>query len=229
MRIVARERDGGKVRGEGADGRIWTTHLAIEEGINMADTTTSWQNFEEEIFQNLQSWVDEGNLSLDPKYAKVFKKKGYYSKDREKSIIFDASIEVFVQSHEVPWLIWLWECKNYPNRKVKVDEVEEFYAKMGQIGSVKGTMVTLLGYDDGAIVFAKSKKIGLAVVNKRIITYLCLSRDAEDGTYEVIDAVDGVFSDGEEYGEDSRRPLRGFISREMVLASVTNKFINMMN
>ncbi|MGG6293569.1 restriction endonuclease [Leptolyngbya sp. AN02str] len=79
-----------------------------------------------------------------------------------KNIKFDVSIEVFRKGATIPYLIWVWECKNY-TKKVPVDDVEEFHAKLNQIGAnrTKGTLITPSGFDESALQFARSEGIGL--------------------------------------------------------------------
>jgi hypothetical protein len=107
---------------------------------------------------------------LNPHCVKVYRKKKYYSKDRDNEIIFDVVVEAFTGS-DLPSLIWIWECKDYPRRKVSVDEIEEFVSKLQQIGigSVKGTVVTRIGFEAGAVTYAKSQRIGLAVLQKELV------------------------------------------------------------
>jgi len=106
--------------------------------------------------------LNNGNLGLDPNQAKVLRKPAYYSRDRQKTIIFDVSIEVFRRGGNDPYLIWIWDCKNYRHR-VPVDDVEEFSAKLSQVGThkTKGTIITPHGFEEGAFEFARSKGIGL--------------------------------------------------------------------
>jgi hypothetical protein len=98
-----------------------------------------------------------------------------YSKARESDITFD----VVVKSYSAfdprnPMLVWIWECKNYTS-EVPVDDVEEFHSKMVQVGAHKGTMVTRVGFQTGALNFAKSHGIGLMTLNKRELIVLAMS------------------------------------------------------
>lgn len=99
-----------------------------------------------------------------PNSCKVFKGKGYYSKDRNADIITDISIEVYVGDSTIPSIIWVWECKDY-GKSIPVDDVEEFHSKLSQIGGdrTKGTIITSNGaFQAGALNFASSKGIALA-------------------------------------------------------------------
>jgi Restriction endonuclease len=56
----------------------------------------------------------------------------------------------------------LIECKCY-NKKVSIYDVLAFAQRIDDIGAQKGIMVTKVGYQDGAIKIATSKKIALVV------------------------------------------------------------------
>lgn len=145
---------------------------------------TRWANFEREVYETVQKFIAQQRLMLSPKSARVLYKPSYFSRDRNSKITFDVGIEGFADSSTTPSLIWPWECKDYPTRKVKVDEIEEFHAKMMQIGAGKGTVVTRLGFDSGALAFAQSKNIGLAVLKKKLRYVTCFSTDMP--TYEMV-------------------------------------------
>ena len=108
--------------------------------------------------------LKNGNLGIDPSCAVVCRKPKYFSRDRQSNITFDVSIELSrkLSPKVEPYLIWIWECKNY-GHKVPVDDVEEFHTKLNQVGSdrTKGTMITPIGFDKGAFEFARSNGIGL--------------------------------------------------------------------
>lgn len=118
--------------------------------------------YELEVAKLVQQLLDEGELGIDSNRSKIRHKPAYYSRDREKDIVFDVSIEVCRKGAHTPYWIWIWECKNY-SHTIPVDDVEEFHAKLNQVGAnrTKGTMITPVGFDSGALAFAQSKGIGL--------------------------------------------------------------------
>jgi hypothetical protein len=81
---------------------------------------------------------------------------------READITTDVSIEVFLPGRDRPTLVWVFECKDYTGR-VPVDDIEEFHAKLQQIGedNTKGTFVTTAALQKSALTYAGSKKIGV--------------------------------------------------------------------
>lgn len=117
---------------------------------------------EEQVFDLLQIELSKGRLGIDSASGKIFKKKGYYSRDREKDIIVDISIEVWPPGAQNYSLLWVCECKNYVHA-VPVDDIEEFKAKLDQIAgkNIKGVMVSRNSFQSGAISFARNQGIGL--------------------------------------------------------------------
>lgn len=114
------------------------------------------------MFRMLAGELADERLGLLPKQANIFRKKSYYSRDRGSAITTDISIELFRVDSDRPFLIWLIECKDYA-QSVPVNDVEEFHAKLKQIGedNTKGTLVTTSALQRGALAFARSKGIGV--------------------------------------------------------------------
>jgi Zn-dependent peptidase ImmA (M78 family) len=106
--------------------------------------------------------IANGRFWANKDCCKIFIKKGYYSKDREKDIIFDISIEIYLPGQANYSVLVLIECKNY-NHKVPVDDVEEFYAKTQQISgaNIKAIVASTNSFQDGTFKFSRSKGIGL--------------------------------------------------------------------
>lgn len=119
-------------------------------------------SFEQDMAAIVKRELEQGNLGISPELGHVLLNPKYYSRDRMKDITFDVSVEVYRRATFQPYLIWIWECKHY-SRQAPVDDVEEFHAKLEQIGAdrTKGTMITPVGFDYGALEFARSKGIGL--------------------------------------------------------------------
>ncbi|CAN5327139.1 ImmA/IrrE family metallo-endopeptidase [soil metagenome] len=108
-----------------------------------------------------QEQIDAG-LFFSKDCCKVFRKKGYYSKDREAKIFFDVSIEMYMPGATEYSMLWLIECKNL-SRSVSVDDAEEFFAKVDQVAGANGKAVLASNrsFQSGAKTFAKSKGMGL--------------------------------------------------------------------
>lgn len=120
------------------------------------------ESFELEVKELLEAALYHGELGLSSKCARVFHRKPYYSRDRNSQITFDVSLELRRQKADEPYLIWIWECKDY-RKAVPVDDIEEFHAKLEQIGvhKTKGTVACRNGFQKSAVEIAKAKGIGL--------------------------------------------------------------------
>lgn len=133
------------------------------------NTVKVGDKFESKSYDLIENAIKNGELGILENSAKVYKKKGYYSKDREKEIIFDLSIEIWPQGATRYTLLYLIECKSSPSGNyVPVDDVEEFYTKINQVagGGVKGIMISDNKFQTGGITFAKNKNMMLIEVDK---------------------------------------------------------------
>lgn len=115
------------------------------------------------VFALLAAEIEAGRFFVNKDCSRIFRRKGYYSKDRESEIVFDVSIEIYLPDAEDYSILVLVECKNY-GHTVPVDDIEEFYTKAQQVGAAntKAIVVTSSALQSGALTFAKSKKMGLA-------------------------------------------------------------------
>ncbi|RDC66210.1 ImmA/IrrE family metallo-endopeptidase [Adhaeribacter pallidiroseus] len=119
--------------------------------------------FEEKSFKLIEDAINSQQLGIIPAQCTIYKKKKYYSKDRESDIIFDLAIEVWPPGAQRYTLLCIIECKSYSNHKVPVSDVEEFHDKIKQVAGVhvKGIFITDNTFQDGAFRYAKSKGIML--------------------------------------------------------------------
>jgi Zn-dependent peptidase ImmA (M78 family) len=126
------------------------------------NSTLKGDVLEESIHRLFVKLIAAGQFWGDPKACITYRKKGYYSRDREKNIIFDVSIEYVLPGASRYSMVTLIECKNY-SHPVPVDDVEEFFAKAQQVaaGNSKLVLASTAAFQEGAIKFAKSKGIGL--------------------------------------------------------------------
>jgi Zn-dependent peptidase ImmA (M78 family) len=126
------------------------------------NTTQKGDNLESKIFRLIKREVVKGRFFVNPDKCKIFSKKGYHSRDREKDIIFDIAVEVYLPGHDTYSMLILVECKNY-NHPVPVDDVEEFYQKVEQVAGAngKGIIVSTNSFQEGALNFSRSKGVGL--------------------------------------------------------------------
>jgi hypothetical protein len=153
-------------------------------------TTLPWQSFEREVAEYIVQEIDEGRIGLHEQLVKVTPKRALHSKARESDIIFDVVVELFPPENTTdPFIVWLWECKDYPDRKVSVDEVEELQEKRNQVGAHKATIVTRLGFQLGAIRLAKSYRIGLMTLYKKRAWAVAFSQDAGIIPWDTVNTV----------------------------------------
>lgn len=126
------------------------------------NTVSKGNSLENETFNLLKRELELGKLGIDSLSGRIFQKKGYYSKEREKEIIVDISIEVWLPNAKNYSLLWVCECKNY-NHSIPVDDIEEFKAKLDQIAgkNVKGVVATKNSFQSSARKYATNQGIGL--------------------------------------------------------------------
>ncbi|MBL8352360.1 MAG: ImmA/IrrE family metallo-endopeptidase [Burkholderiaceae bacterium] len=126
-------------------------------------TSKKGDELEIAVFGLLKSEIDAGRFFAKKKCCRIFRKKAYYSKDRESDIVFDVSIEISLPGAEDYSVLVLIECKNY-GHPVPVDDIEEFFIKTQQVGAAntKAIAISNNSFQAGALTFAKSKKMGLA-------------------------------------------------------------------
>ena len=126
-------------------------------------------SFEEEVFISINNLVEKNKFMVSEPNVRVCKKPRYYSKDRDAEIEFDISVEKYLGNPDEdnklrPSIIVIIECKDY-STNIPVDDVEEFHAKLQQIGAdnTKGIMITKNGnFQKSALTYADTKGIALA-------------------------------------------------------------------
>jgi Zn-dependent peptidase ImmA (M78 family) len=117
---------------------------------------------EKRIYDFVSIEIEADRFLVKKEYCKIFRKKGYYSRDRETNILFDISVEIFLPDANEYSIVVLIECKNYTH-SVPVDDVEEFFVKVQQVAASNGKAVVAssASFQSGARAFAKSKGMGL--------------------------------------------------------------------
>ena len=115
------------------------------------------------LCESIRRDLRKKRFGLIPECCKVFHQRAYFSRDRNATIIVDISIEVSTPGADTPFFIWVWESKNYSSA-LSVDHVEEFHAKLQQIGAdkTKGTIVVRGEIQKAALAYAASNGIGVA-------------------------------------------------------------------
>lgn len=119
---------------------------------------------EEKTFEILKELLEDERFYVSGKGSKIYRKKNYFSNDRQANIVFDLAIETFMPGSEEYSLLTLIECKNYAN-SVQVNDVESFSDKIHQVGGHKGVMVTTSPFQKSALKIAITRKITVIRVN----------------------------------------------------------------
>lgn len=118
---------------------------------------------EDEVYSAVKIMIDSGELGLTAECSRVYKHKKYYSTARDADIVADVSVEVTRRGADEPFIIWVWECKNYKH-PVPVDDIEELHSKLEQIGAdkTKGTLIATGHFQKSSMAYAKSVGIDIA-------------------------------------------------------------------
>jgi len=118
--------------------------------------------FELLVYSKIEELLANDDFLVNSKNSKIFLKKSYFSKDRNKDIIVDISIEIGFKDAEKYSFLIVFECKDY-SKPVPVDDIEEFHSKLQQIAgaNVKGIFVSTADFQSSFLSFARSKGIGV--------------------------------------------------------------------
>ena len=115
----------------------------------MTAASTSYELFTQQVMASLTG-VD------------VHHQRTYTGRRTGRKIKVDVSFNYSVADAD---LLFLVECK-HSKHKVPVDDIEEFFAKLDDIGAHKGIVVTTAGFQSGAVKVAQSRGIALALLTR---------------------------------------------------------------
>ncbi|MDQ3713554.1 MAG: hypothetical protein M3388_15210 [Acidobacteriota bacterium] len=100
------------------------------------NTVSKGDKFESQVHDLIKKLLENEDFIVSGKKSKIFWKKGYYSQARKKDIIFDISIETYLDENAKNYsVLTIIECKDYEGT-VPVNDVEEFGSKLSQIGDI---------------------------------------------------------------------------------------------
>lgn len=148
------------------------------------NTVSKGDKFESQVHDLIKKLVENEEFIVSGKKSRVFWKKGYYSQARKKDIIFDISIETYLENAKDYSSLIIIECKDYEGT-VPVNDVEEFGSKLNQVGehNTKGIIFTKTAFQLGASNFAVSKGIGIAIINsENEIDWINYRKDNKNST-----------------------------------------------
>ena len=130
----------------------------------MSNITTfkKGDDFEDRVFKIIKMILENDDFYVPNKKSRVFRKKGYYAKDRASNIIFDITIETFMDNSDEYSLLTIIECKNYKNA-VPVSDIEEFKSNISQVSvhNTKGIIISNNLFQKGAYTSALNTGLGL--------------------------------------------------------------------
>jgi hypothetical protein len=126
------------------------------------NTTEKGDIFEDRVYNLLLEQLTAEKLFISGRKSMLFKKHEYFSKDRDKKIIFDLVIECYRDGADKPNFIVLIECKDY-TKPISIEKLEAFYAKKDQIARAnsKCLFVTTNSLQEGAYNYATNLGIGV--------------------------------------------------------------------
>ena len=160
------------------------------------NTVKVGDKFEDKSYRLIEKAIENDELGISKSSAKVFKQKGYYSSKREKEITFDLSIEIWPKDAKRYSFLFLIECKSSNSKKVPVDDVEEFWAKVDQVAgkNVKGVMISDNSFQKGGLTFAKNTGMMLIEVDKEDNHKIILHRtDKEKDKKDKKNSIEEIF------------------------------------
>lgn len=176
-----------------------------------------WRDFEREVAERFEQLVRSNQTAINPLLATVYHRRSYYSERRKAEIEFDIVVESLEPGATEPSHRWIIECKDYKARNVPVDDVEEFVEKLNQIGpgNIRGSMVTRVGFQDAALNYAESQRIGLFTLEKSLVRVLCFAKKAT--TYERVEfaCLSGVTSAGLRFDVNDSWTLDKIVEMEL--------------
>ncbi|WP_145275458.1 hypothetical protein [Tautonia plasticadhaerens] len=155
----------------------------LDEGI-------PWRSFEDEVYNAVRSAVTRGYFPFTAD-VQVRRNATYHSRASGNAIRIEVSLEAFRQGSTDPFLIWLWECKQKSKREVEIGTVHELHSKIQGIGvgRAKGSIVTTIGFQSGAVREAEALGISLYHLDKELVPITKYARSEPDELREVIFAV----------------------------------------
>lgn len=130
------------------------------------NTVLTGETFEKKVYEKFNKLLENNQLHVNNTLSKVHFKPSYYSVARKKNIIFDVSIETKHFNKDDISLLTIIECKKY-NKKVPVDDVEEFIKKLDQVSgkNIKGILCSTIGFQQSCLEVARYYKVALVRIS----------------------------------------------------------------
>jgi Zn-dependent peptidase ImmA (M78 family) len=137
---------------------------------NKSNTVAKGNAFEDRVFVKFKELLETGELPIS-KHSHIHQKKAYKGKSGNETI-FDISIEVFRPNATEYSQLILIECKDYKT-PIKKEKLSIFSDYIDDVSGNKGYFITTSKFEQGALNIAKSKRIGLAILdNSNNLSYI---------------------------------------------------------
>ena len=132
------------------------------------NTVEKGDNFELLCHNLIVAAIEDEKFAFPLKYAHVKRKAKYYSKTREKEIIFDLSIEIWPPGASNYSMIYIIECKSYSTKKVPIGDLNKFAYDVNDVAQLNGkaVFITSSSYTDTALTTAKNTGMMLIQVEE---------------------------------------------------------------
>lgn len=125
-------------------------------------STKRGDTLENRIYDFFRAELKADRFFAKASCCKIRRKPKYFSRDRGSEIQFDVSIEIYLPGAAEFSSVVIIECKNY-SHSVPVDDAEEFFAKIQQVGAAnaKGVIASSAAFQSGTREYSRAKGIGL--------------------------------------------------------------------
>ncbi|MBY3258832.1 ImmA/IrrE family metallo-endopeptidase [Rhizobium laguerreae] len=129
------------------------------------NSTSKGDRLEDAFYHYLLDQQDRGELIFGahpPENCRIYRKKAYYSREREADVEFDVVLELYRKGRDTPHLYVIFECKNH-EASISEVYVNDFSSKIGRIfpHAVKGVMVVTSRLQAGAEKVARNARMGI--------------------------------------------------------------------
>jgi Zn-dependent peptidase ImmA (M78 family) len=129
---------------------------------NKSNTVAKGNAFENRVFVRFKELLEMGKLPIS-KYSRIYQKRSYKGKTGN-DIVFDISIESYMPNAKEYSLLILIECKDYKS-PIRVEKLRDFSSRIEDVSGHKGFFITSGKFQKGALNWAKSYGIGLALLD----------------------------------------------------------------
>ncbi len=139
------------------------------------NTVKKGNKFEKKCRNLILTAIKDEKFAFPLEYAKVIQKAKYYSKTREKEIIFDLAIEIWPPESKNYSLLYIIECKSYSTKKVPIGDLNKLAFDVNDIAQLNGKAVFITDSSYTTTELTVAKNLGMMLIevdNKDSLTIL---------------------------------------------------------